>query len=640
MHTNYTLKQAVKTAIIVLAMSAQANVYALGLGNIEVNSHLGQPLRASVKVQGASELKNVDCIRVINDASAENQISTANFKLSKVVDDVAILTISTNQVMNEPIVNLSIMAECNANMRRDYVLLLDPLMTAEVENSTENAANTEFVGDNDAAKESVAKDKRLSNTQSVANNAQTVKAKQPSSKTTAKKVKKSNNQDKTNQGNTKTNNTNVVLSAGYASTNNNTKPKVVTEKETKPRLTISSGDFSAMPLTGAKLQLDKQLHFTPENAPLSLDKALAEDSEIQDEVTVMNNRMAHLTKQINDLALANQTLKTDNQTKTQQLNDAQSTKNSLDWLGYILGGALVFSSFSIANKWRQRRQYAQFEDTELAWEDTNQKNTDDTLGINDSFFDFDKDQAFNKDIEDTTQHFDINELEPESAPSSSDESATPFSVEEFNAEHNILDHADVFLSHGRTSLAIQLLQNHLIDHPKQSVTVWLFLLDLLAKDNMQAMYEQTALECKEHYNIRIAAFSNDEASSKQHLEDFPRLHTALQEIWGTPAALVFLDDLIYNSRLESRVGFEKSVIEELLLLKNIAHESTSSAQVIQMDEKKMALKEQKEAKLAASKAERLQKLDELVLVKSQENQARIEKESNDSTFEFNLVEYK
>ena len=161
MHINYTLKQAIKTALAMLAMSAQANVYALGLGNIEVTSHLGQALRASVKVQGASELKNVDCIKVINDASAENQsgnqLSTANFKLSKVVDDVAILTISTDQVMNEPIVNLSIMAECNANMRRDYVLLLDPLMTAEVENTTENAVSMELLDYKDAAKETSAK---------------------------------------------------------------------------------------------------------------------------------------------------------------------------------------------------------------------------------------------------------------------------------------------------------------------------------------------------------------------------------------------------------------------------------------------------------------------------------------------------
>ena len=97
----------------------------------------------------------------------------------------------------------------------------------------------------------------------------------------------------------------------------------------------------------------------------------------------------------------------------------------------------------------------------------------------------------------------------------------------------------------------------------------MFLLDFLAKDNMHGVYEQTALECKEHFNIRITAFSNDEASPKQHLEDFPRLNAGLQDIWGTPAALEYLDDLIYNSHLETRAGFEKSVLEELLLLKSI-----------------------------------------------------------------------
>ena len=624
MHVNYTLKQAIKTALAVLAVSAQANVYALGLGNIEVSSHLGQPLRASVKVQGASELKNVDCITVINDASAENQLSTANFKLSKVVDDVAILTIGTNQIMNEPIVNLSIMAECNANIRRDYVVLLDPLMTTEIENTAENALTTALPNDKVAAKETATKNKRLLASESAANNAQTVKAKASTNNTSAKKIKKSNNK--------------VVLTAGYANTS--IKSKIAGEKVTKSRLAISAGDYSAMPMAGAKLQLDKQLHFTQENAPLSLDRALAEDSAIQDDVTVMNNRMAHLTKQINELALVNQSLKADNQAKTEQLSTANSTKNSLDWLGYILGGALVFSSFSIANKWRQRRQYAQFADTELVLADNSQKNTDNNFGINDRFFDFDKDQAFTKETEDTTQHFDINQLEAEPTQSNAADSTTLFSVEEFNAEHNILDHADVFLSHGRTSLAIQLLQNHLIDHPKQSVTVWLFLLDLLAKDNMQAMYEQTALECKEHYNIRIAAFSNDEASTKQRFEDFPRLSAGLEQLWGTPAAVVYLDDLIYNSRLENRVGFEKGVIEELLLLKNIAHETASSAQVIHLDDKKMALKAKKEAKLAADKEDRIKKVNELIEQKTAESRAISAKESNDTTFEFNLVEYK
>ena len=65
MQINYTLKQAVITAIAISAVCAQSQALALGLGNIEVKSHLGQPLRASIKIQGASELKNETCFRLI-----------------------------------------------------------------------------------------------------------------------------------------------------------------------------------------------------------------------------------------------------------------------------------------------------------------------------------------------------------------------------------------------------------------------------------------------------------------------------------------------------------------------------------------------------------------------------------------------
>jgi hypothetical protein len=634
MQVNYTLKQAVKTAIALLAISAQTNALALGLGNIEVNSHLGQPLRASIKVQGASDIKNVDCFSVINDSAAENQLSSANFKLSKVVDDVAILTVTTSQVLNEPIMNLSIAAECNANMRRDYVLLLDPPLTDDVENSSEISIeaiveNTESkLKDTSASRAGIA-------TQSV-KAAKTTKK----SKKTATVVKKE-----------------IVLTTGYTdvkpveAVRTELKTETAKEiiKESKPRLSISGGELSAMPSNNPQLRMDMQLQFTPENAPLSLDKALAGDIEIQDEVAVMNNRMAHLTKQIDQLSLSNQTLKSENLAQLQQLESTTAAKNKLAWLGYILGGALLFSSFSIANKWRLRRQERLLEDTQFANTQSAQKTKPlselDDLNTGDSFFDFDKDQAFNLAIEDTTQHIDTQNFDVEVAvadnlfESSTLELPPAFSVEEFNDEQNILDHADVFLSHGRTSLAIQLLQNHLIEHPKKSVTEWLFLLDLLAKDNMQAMYEQITLECKEHFNIRISDFSNDEGSDKKYLEDFPRLIAGLEQVWGTPAAQIFLDDLIYNSRLETRVGFEKTVLEELLLLKRIAHESVNTAEVIQLDDKKLALKAQKDAKLAADKEERIKKVNELIEQKTAESRAQEEKENKEVTFEFTLAEY-
>ena len=399
--------------------------------------------------------------------------------------------------------------------------------------------------------------------------------------------------------------------------------------------------MTVMPSNNPQLRMDMQLQFTPENAPMPLQSALAGDIEIQDEVAVMNKRMAHLKTQIDQLSQTNQTLKTENQMQLQQLEVANSAKNSLDWLGYILGGALLFSSFNIANNWRIRRQQKLFQETQFALSSERLSPLQELSG-SDSFFDFDKDQAFTKETEDSTQHFDIGDAETEADPlfaPAAAEKPAPFSVEEFNDEQDILDHADVFLSHGRTSLAIQLLQNHLIDHPKKSVTEWLFLLDLLAKDDMQALYEHTALECKEHFNIRIAAFSNDEGSSKQHLEDFPRLVAGLEQVWGTPAAQVYLDDLIYNARLETRVGFEKTVVEELLLLKSIAQESVNSAEVIQLDDKKLVLKAQKEAKLAADKEERLKKVNELIEQKTAESRALAEKENSEATFEFTLAEY-
>lgn len=613
MHKNYTLKLAVKTAIAILTMSAQTNVLALGLGNVVVNSHLGQPLHASIHVQGAGELKNVDCFHVVNDNSAENQLNSVNFKLSKAVDDVAILTVTTNQVLNEPIMHLSIAAECDANMRRDYVLLLDPPLTTIV--GKDLGASAIAVVDNDKS--------------SAENAASVVSSKIAQTVIVTKAHKKPTKSTPTN-----TAKKDIVLTAGYRDVKpvetTQFKRKTTVLKDNKPRLSISVGEMSSMPSHHPQLRMDMQLQFTPENAPVSLQNALAGNIEINDEVTVMNNRMAHLKKQIDDLAQTNQTLKAENQAQLQQLEVANSAKTNLDWLGYILGSTLLFSSLNIANKWRLRRQQQLFVDAPFAL-GTDYQNP---LGAtNNMFFDFDKDEALNKEIKDSA-------LETDSlfAPTTA-ETQAQFSVEEFNDNNNILDHADIFLSHGRTSLAIQLLQNHLIEHPKKSVTEWLFLLDLLAKENMQAMYEQTALECKEHYNIRIAAFSNDESNSKQSIEDFPRLIAGLEQLWGTSPALVYLDDLIYNSRLETRVGFEKSVLDELLLLKHLAQETSTNAQVIQLDDKKLALKAQKEAKLAADKEERLRKVNALIEQKTAESQALAMQENQEALFEFTLTEY-
>ena len=629
MQYNYTLKQAVIAALAAFALGAHTNVYALGLGNINVKSHLGQPLRATIKIQGASELKGEACFRVINDSSVENPIVNAIFKLSKIVGDTATLTVTTRQIINDPIANLVVLAGCDANIRREYVLLLDPPLT---EDASQNAETENMIAD-DATLADDNKNVTVKEIDEPRVQAQTLRTAAGSTKKSSAKKQKSKTKA----------NKNVVLTAGYNDEKVSIKPAASPKydaNESKPRLSISGEKTFSSTLGSTNLMLDRQLHFTAETSP----QAAVANIEMQDEATVLNNRMQHLEKQISALVQANQKLKAENLIAknniiTQQLEQANSSSNKLDWLGYILGGALLLSGLTIAEKLRNRRQIQKLEDAEIAFlspiETSNKPANFEEFKTNDDDFGPLTKQEFTSTVENSTDKSNI--FEPTKA------AETTFSVDEFDSEHNILDHADVFLSHGRTSLAIQLLQNHLLDFPKNSVTIWLFLLDLLAKENMQGVYEQTALECKEHFNIRIAAFSNDEASPKQHFEDFPRLNAGLQDVWGTPAALVYLDDLIYNSRLETRAGFEKNVLEELLLLKSIAQELASTATVIQLDEKKLALKELKDAQIAAKKAEKLLLMDELPtlpLLEDSKDLAEMELEPKETMFEFNLTEFK
>jgi len=137
MQNNLKLKRAVAIALGVLALGFQQQALAIGLGDISVQSHLGQAFRAKVKVLSASDLKLDDangstCFKLGTNEDG-NTLTGVNFKLSAIANDEATLTLSTSQVVNEPILNLAIVTECGSAVRRDYVVLLDPVLNAESE---------------------------------------------------------------------------------------------------------------------------------------------------------------------------------------------------------------------------------------------------------------------------------------------------------------------------------------------------------------------------------------------------------------------------------------------------------------------------------------------------------------------------
>lgn len=608
MQRNIKLKHHVTAALSLIAFGFHPAVNALGLSDLDVKSNLGQPLKATVNVLGANDLKDTSCLRL----GPNSDLSYVNFTLGPLSGDVAKLTITSNHQINEPIVNLSIIAGCDSSIRRDYVLLLDPPLS----NQTENVlpSHTEVAAIVQKADTNVEP-----STEAVAEPVQAVmpkvsKVSVTRKKTTARNLQKSKVVAQTSSGIAEVADQNTA----------EIKPQA-----TQAKLSISGGSYvTTTQANNMHLRLDKQLTFTPDANMVMMNETIA----IEDEMTVMNKRLAHLQQQITTLQQQNLNLVSENKLKSEQL--LQENTFQIGNLLPVLGsGLLLMSGFTTFNWLRRRQKLLQNHHTEAIWTNTGEE--DEASTINDSspivakesFADFgfgikasaQDDQLFPRSMEST---FESTKNEEQQIVIDDDE------------HFSVLDHADVFLSHGRSTLAIQLLQNHLLDHPKQSVTIWLFLLDLLAKENLESLYEQTAQDCKQFFNVKIANFSKPESIANESLEDFPRLAQGLEAVWNTPAAVVFLDDLIYNNRLEPRAGLAKNLIEELVLLRSMAQENVNSAEVIHLDQKKLAIIEQKEALMEKRKAEKLQELVEAEKAAREKTEA----EKKETDFEFTLIE--
>lgn len=613
------LKQSIALAFGITAIGLQGTSFALGLSEIEVQSSLGEPLKASVNVLGANELKDPSCIRL----GPNSDLGNVSFKLSALRGTTANLSISSRQLVNEPIVNLSVIAGCESTVARDYVLLLDPPLS-NFANNIESPVIVQKVDTNN-----------INSTVQVpvqATPQQTKAPTKPKTKRVRKKKVAAKKSKKTAVVQPKSNMVERVYDE---------KASQVTSEDNKPRLSISGG--TSRYVGNTQLRMERHLRFMPNpNAPAIV------DVEIDDEITVMNNRLKHLQQQITKLQSQNDELVSDNKLKSKQLADSKKP-------GFIapLLGALAFLGLgAIAFLWLRRRQATKIDHSnENIWGNTQKEKINVSEPKLVTPKQTTKEQASKKQerIEDeATELFadlnaDINSpIEQKESPEGSMESifaATSMDEPDIilkEEEFSVLDHADVFLSHGRATLAIQLLQNHLLEHPKQSVTIWLFLLDLLQKEKLQTVYQETALDCKLHFNVEVADFSETAEpvalSDKNSLEDFPHLTKGLQKVWGTSASVIYLDDLIYNNRLEPRAGLPKTVFEELVLLRSMAQEKVNSADVIQLEEKKVAINEEKEAMLEAKKTEKLKAIADA------EIEAKKASDNNETDFEFTLVD--
>lgn len=115
----------VKSVCLLLGLCHAGSAAALGLGEINVRSYLGQPLNATVTLLGVTPNTAADCFSLGTSAGSIAPPLRAQLSVER-SGGQTLLRIRTPQPIHDPIAQFVLVSDCEARLQRDYVVLLDP----------------------------------------------------------------------------------------------------------------------------------------------------------------------------------------------------------------------------------------------------------------------------------------------------------------------------------------------------------------------------------------------------------------------------------------------------------------------------------------------------------------------------------
>ncbi len=143
----------------------------------------------------------------------------------------------------------------------------------------------------------------------------------------------------------------------------------------------------------------------------------------------------------------------------------------------------------------------------------------------------------------------------------------------------VTDEAQVYADLGRNDQAIELLRDHIDSQTGEltSPAPWLMIFELYRRTNNRQGYDELAPQFRKHFNGRVPDWDNygHELALDDGLEAFPHLVARIERDWGTAEARKFLEELLYDNRGGSRLGFSLAAYRDILLLLQV-HEGLSA----------------------------------------------------------------
>ncbi|TYC54745.1 hypothetical protein ETQ85_17835 [Zoogloea oleivorans] len=150
--------------------------------------------------------------------------------------------------------------------------------------------------------------------------------------------------------------------------------------------------------------------------------------------------------------------------------------------------------------------------------------------------------------------------------------------ETVDEQDSALELAEIMMSFGRTQGAAETLADYIRNNPRQAVKPWLKLLDVYHVAGMRAEFEALTRQLNKTFNVKMIGWSDFKAvrAAPDSIEQIGHVTQRLQELWGTQEAQAYIHQILRDNRNGTRQGFPLMVVEELLLLLAILDDTLGS----------------------------------------------------------------
>ncbi|MDB5814637.1 MAG: hypothetical protein JWN23_1754 [Rhodocyclales bacterium] len=142
-------------------------------------------------------------------------------------------------------------------------------------------------------------------------------------------------------------------------------------------------------------------------------------------------------------------------------------------------------------------------------------------------------------------------------------------IEEDVEEHNsAVELAEIMMSFGRVQGAAQTLADFIRANPKQAVKPWVKLLEVYKTANMRPEFEALTSQLNKTFNVKPVTWDEFDVAMRapESLEDIAHIAQMLCDTWGKRDCQAYLHMLLRDNRQGTRQGFPLAMVDEILLL--------------------------------------------------------------------------